>query len=64
MNKRNLEANQGEQKGSLRHQAEAGLKRKMRREIGKKLGKNYFANTMATSVAGEKNDNTRYKTNC
>ena len=35
------EANIGDRGGSLRHQVEAGIKRKARREAEKLMGKNY-----------------------
>ena len=44
MKKRNLDTNQGDQRGSVRHQIEAGLKRRDRRKADKKMGKNYFTN--------------------
>ena len=44
MKKRNLEANQGDRKGSLRHQIEMGQKRKARKLAEKLMGKNYFTN--------------------
>mgnify|MGYP001169120076 FL=1 len=44
MKKRNLEANQGDRKGSLRHQMEMGRKRKARKLAEKLMGKNYFTN--------------------
>jgi hypothetical protein len=44
MKKRNLEANQGDRKGSLRHQMEMGRKRQARKLAEKLMGKNYFTN--------------------
>tara|TARA_R100000742_G_C4272592_1_gene91842 strand:+ start:445 stop:618 length:174 start_codon:yes stop_codon:yes gene_type:complete len=39
-----LEANQGDRKGSLRHQMEMGRKRQARKLAEKLMGKNYFTN--------------------
>ena len=44
MKKKNLEANQGDRKGSLRHQMEMGRKREARRQAEKLMNKNYFTN--------------------
>ena len=48
------EANRGDRNGSLRHQMEAGIKRKARKRAEKIMGKNYFANMMTLKLTERK----------
>jgi hypothetical protein len=57
------EANIGDRGGSLRHQVEAGIKRKARREAEKLMGKNYFTNMQEVMLRAAIELNERKKNN-